>query len=328
MERDPLGEGRVSTAMSSKLLFREEVLEGLGKAEKTLPCKYFYDARGSQLFEEICELEEYYPTRTELGIMEAHGPQMAQAIGPEASVIEYGSGSSRKTRVLLDVLENPAVYVPIDISRETLLESAEAISKQYPEIEVCPVSADYLSPVALPEGLREGERRVVYFPGSTIGNFVPDDARAFLSRMVEQAGPRGGVLIGVDLKKDVETLERAYDDEAGVTASFNRNLLARINRELRADFAVESFVHEARWNPEEGRVEMHLVASEACEVEIGEERIHFGAGESIHTESSYKYEIAEFEELAHSAGLVRRACWTDPENLFGILYFEVADSAR
>jgi L-histidine N-alpha-methyltransferase len=318
----------MSVQVSSKLSFREEVLAGLGKAEKTLPCKFFYDARGSQLFEEICELEEYYPTRTELTIMEAHGPQMADEIGPRASVIEYGSGSSRKTRVLLDALEKPAVYVPIDISRETLLESAEAISKQYPDLEVFPVSADYLSPIALPEGLSEDGQRVVYFPGSTIGNFVPDDARAFLSRMVEQAGPEGSVLIGVDLKKDVKTLERAYDDEAGVTARFNRNLLARINRELGADFAVESFVHEARWNPEEGRVEMHLVASEACEVEIGEERIHFGPGESIHTESSYKYEIAEFEELAHSAGLVRRACWTDPQNLFGILYFEVADGAR
>ncbi len=308
--------------------FREEVLAGLREDPKSLPCKYFYDARGSALFESICELEEYYPTRTELEIMEAHSADMADRIGPAAFLIEYGSGSGRKTRVLLEALDRPAVYIPIDISQETLVESAEAIGKQYPELEVLPLCADYQGSVVLPGAERPTGRRVVYFPGSTIGNFVPSEAVAFLARMAQQAGQGGGVLIGVDLKKDVGQLERAYDDAKGVTAAFNRNLLVRINRELGANFVEQQFLHEARWNPSEGRVEMHLVASHACAVSVGGEEIRFQAGESIHTENSYKYGIREFEELAVAAGLALCDLWTDPGQHFSVYYYEVAEGAR
>lgn len=318
----------MSASVAESEAFLEEVLAGLQQAQKTLPCKYFYDARGSALFESICELEEYYPTRTELGIMEQRAGDMARRIGPAAFVIEYGSGSSRKTRVLLDALDHPAVYIPIDISRKTLVESAEAIGKQYPELEVLPLCADYLAPVALPEVARSTGRRVVFFPGSTIGNFVPADAVAFLARMARQAGEGGGVLIGVDLKKDRAQLERAYDDSQGVTAAFNRNLLVRINRELGGNFREEEFLHEARWNPAEGCVEMHLVCSGACVVSIAGEEIHFEAGESIHTENSYKYEIAEFEALAVAAGLSPRDLWTDPAQRFSVHFYEVAAGAR
>ncbi len=311
----------------SKILL-EDVLAGLGAPRKTLPCKYLYDAKGAQLFEEICDLEEYYPTRTELAIMEQHARTMARRVGPRALLVEYGSGSSRKTRVLLSALESPAAYVPIDISREALLASAEAIAKQYPELEVLPVIADYLVPVVLPEPGRSAARRVVYFPGSTIGNFEPADAVAFLDRVARQAGRGGGVLIGVDLKKDPAELLRAYDDSRGVTAAFNRNLLVRINRELGADFREHDFRHEARWNAQEGRVEMHLVSSEACSVRIESEEILFEAGESIHTENSYKYELDEFESLAAQAGLVRSDVWMDPAKRFSVQYFKVASAGR
>ena len=314
--------------VSDSRMFLEEVLAGLGSAQKTLPCKYFYDAKGAQLFEAICKLEEYYPTRTELGIMEQHARDMAQRVGPRAFLVEYGSGSSIKTRVLLDVMESPVAYVPIDISRETLLASAEDIAKRYPELEVLPLCADYLASVRLPEAAREVRRRVVYFPGSTIGNFVPAEAVAFLARMARQAGDGGGVLIGVDLKKDPTQLVRAYDDAEGVTAAFNRNLLVRINRELGGNFRERNFRHEARWNAEEGRVEMHLVSSGACVVSIAGEAIRFEAGESIHTENSYKYEGGEFEALAVNAGLTPCDLWMDPGQRFSIHYYEVTVTAR
>ncbi len=311
----------------SKILL-EDVIAGLRSRQKTLPCKYFYDAKGAELFEEICALEEYYPTRTELAIMEEHARAMARRIGSRSLLIEYGSGSSRKTRVLLSALESPAAYVPIDISREALLTSAESIAKQYPELEVLPVVADYLAPVHLPQPGREARRRVIYFPGSTIGNFETADAVAFLDRVARQAGEGGGVLIGVDLKKNPAELIRAYDDSKGVTAAFNRNLLVRINRELGGDFCERDFRHEARWNAHEGRIEMHLVSSVACSVRIAGEEIRFEAGESIHTENSYKYELDEFESLAAKAGLVRSDVWMDARRRFTVQYYEVAVTRR
>ena len=258
--------------------------------------------------------------------MEEHARAMARRVGSRSLLIEYGSGSSRKTRVLLSALESPAAYVPIDISREALLTSAESIAKQYPELEVLPVVADYLAPVHLPEPDREVRRRVIYFPGSTIGNFETADAVAFLDRVARQAGEGGGVLIGVDLKKDPAELIRAYDDSAGVTAAFNRNLLVRINRELGGNFREHDFRHEARWNAHEGRIEMHLVSSVACSVRIAGEEIFFEDGESIHTENSYKYEVREFESLAARAGLARRDLWMDPGQRFSVHYYEVVSA--
>jgi dimethylhistidine N-methyltransferase len=305
--------------------FLEEVLHGLGAEQKSLPCKYLYDARGSQLFEEICALDEYYPTRTEFEIMDQYVEDMAFQIGSEALLIEYGSGSSRKTRLLLDALHEPAGYVPIDISREILAESAAAIARRYPDLDIRPLCADYLAPVAVPTLKKPIRRRVVYFPGSTIGNFEPAEALEFLARMARQVGGGGGVLIGVDLRKDPAELERAYDDAQGVTAEFNRNLLVRINRELEADFPVGVFRHEALWNADLGRIEMHLVCSEACHVTIGDRAIRFGAGEYIHTENAYKYDVSEFEALAVKAGLVPRTVWTDTSEKFSVHYFAVPE---
>ena len=312
------------STVNEREIFLAETIEGLSQQPKTLPCKYFYDERGSALFEDICEQPEYYPTRTELGIMEEYASEMARALGAEVVLIEYGSGSSRKTRVLLEALENPAAYIPIDISKDALFPSAESIAKEYPKLAVLPICADYLSPIRLPESIPDRSRRAVYFPGSTIGNFVPEEALSFLQRMAEQAGTGGAVLIGVDLKKDAETLERAYDDKAGVTAAFNLNLLARINRELGGDFTLEDFRHEARWNKLKGRIEMHLVAKRDCEVRLGSERIVFKPSESIHTENSYKYEIPEFEALANRAGLRADRRWTDPEEKFSVQLYKVA----
>lgn len=303
--------------------FLKEALTGLRLPQKSLPCKYFYDARGSELFESICELEEYYPTRIELSIMKEYAKEMARHLGPEVFLIEYGSGSSLKTRVLLDALVDPVAYVPIDISRDALFSSAEAIAKQYPELTVLPQCADYLASLSLPHSTRTFRRRIVYFPGSTIGNFVPSDAVDFLTRMAHQVGAGGGVLIGLDLKKDTATLERAYDDERGVTAAFNMNLLVRLNRELDANFLASQFRHEARWNALEGRIEMHLVCTEACRVTLGGEVISFASGESIHTENSYKYESDEFDTLASRAGLTPRTDWTDAEHSFSVKLFEV-----
>ena len=307
--------------------FMKDVLAGLRGSPKTLPCKYFYDKRGSELFEAICETDDYYPTRTELGIMGEHAPDMARRLGPSVFLVEYGSGSSQKTRLLLDAMDQPAGYMPIDISREHLLNSAESIAKQYPALKVLPLCADYLGPMTLPEAGPQERRRAFYFPGSTIGNFVPRQAAEFLEKMASHAGPGGGLLIGVDLTKDRATLERAYDDCDGLTAAFNMNLLTRINQELGGDLPLEHFRHEARWNPDEGRVEMHLVCEATCELNLEGEKIRFVPGESIHTENAYKYDLDEFRRLAGQAGFAARDAWTDPAGRFRVQYFEVAPSA-
>lgn len=303
---------------------RDEVWAGLAAPRKTLPCKWLYDAHGSALFERICELPEYYPTRTELGILEAHAGEMARRLGDRCLLVEYGSGSSRKTRLLLDRLEAPAGYVPIDISRAALTASARALAAAYPSLEVLPVCADYGEPLALPRPRRSARRRAVFFPGSTIGNFTPPDAQRFLARMAQVAGAGGGILIGADLRKDPAILEAAYDDAAGVTAAFDRNLLVRINRELAADFPVERFRHEAVWNDGEGRVEMHLVSLDARTVTVAGRRFAFAAGESIHTENSYKYTLPGFAALAAGAGLAVRRVWTDPRGWFSVQWLEAS----
>jgi dimethylhistidine N-methyltransferase len=302
----------VSTSRASDP-FREDVLAGLSASPKRLPCKYLYDARGSELFDRITELKAYYPTTTELGILEDRAHAIAKAVGPGVRVVEYGSGSSNKTRILLDALRSPAEYVPIDISVSCLADAAARIAHEYPGLAVTPLHADYTDRIELPPG----PRTLAYFPGSTIGNFEPEEAVAFLSRVRRTVG-KGLLLIGVDLKKDPAVLHEAYNDPEGVTALFNLNLLARINRELGASFDLPRFRHYAPYNPELGCIEMHLVSAEAQVVTIGDYPISFGEGESILTERSYKYGIAEFGRLAESAGFTVARVWTDPRRLFSV----------
>jgi dimethylhistidine N-methyltransferase len=305
--------------------FLREVLRGLFRPQKELPCKYFYDVEGSRLFEEICRQPEYYLTATELSIMQAHAAEMAALIGPGCLLIEPGSGSSLKTGLLFDeLLALPGGlcgYVPVDISRDQLYLTAEALRRRYPGLQVVPVCADFAAPFALPDGL-DGARRVVYFPGSTIGNFEPGPARRFLGGLARLVGPGGGLLIGVDLKKDRAVLEAAYDDAAGVTAAFNLNLLVRINRELRADFQPDRFRHLAFYNEDEGRIEMHLMSRARQVVRIGPAAVVFRAGETVRTEYSYKYRLPEFLSLCADAGFSAGRTFRDAAERFAVLYLE------
>jgi dimethylhistidine N-methyltransferase len=300
--------------------WRQEVWEGLQKPQKELPSKLFYDERGSQLFEQICELSEYYPTRVEQAIMESHIEEMTKLMGERCLLIEYGSGSSQKTRTLLEHLPQAAGYVPIDISKEHLQQSAAAIAAAYPGLEVLPVYADYESDFYLLTPSNRVARRVAYYPGSTIGNFHPSDAVAFLRQIRNTCGPESDLLIGVDLKKDKDILHDAYNDRAGVTADFNLNILARLNRELGANFALEQFQHEAFYNEAAGRIEMHLVSLCEQTAHLNGRNVSFDANERIWTESSYKYTLHEFAGLAKQAGLQPAKVWTDPERLFSVQY--------
>lgn len=299
---------------------RDEVLHGLQDAPKHLPSKLFYDERGSQLFDAICKLDEYYPTRTELAIMERHVEAMVDAIGPRALLVEYGSGSSTKTRTLLDHADDLAGYVPIDISRDHLMQAAEAIAARYPELDVLPVCADYTADYHFPKPDTPPERTVVYYPGSTIGNFTPEAARDFLAHIANRVGPDGGLIIGVDLEKDEAVLQAAYNDAEGVTAAFNKNVLRRINRELDADFDLDRFRHEAVYNEEQGCIVMHLVSIAAQTVSVAGENIDFAAGERITTEYSYKYTVDGFAALAAEAGWSVEEVWTDEDRLFSVQY--------
>jgi len=303
---------------------REEVLRGLRSPQKELPCKLLYDERGSQLFEQICALDEYYPTRTELRIMRASAADMAESIGPECLLVEYGSGSSTKTPLLLDQLSRPVGYVPIDISREILEDSARQLAASYPALQILPVCADYTAPFSLPTPSAKPSRRVAYYPGSTLGNFVPEDAKRFLRRVAEMCGPGGGLLLGVDLKKDPLMLHRAYNDSLGITAAFNLNVLARLNREFQANFVVERFRHYAFYNPVFARVEMHLVSLASQRVSVAGVEIGFERGESIWTEASYKYNQSEFEALAQAAGWRVERTWTDDRSLFSVQLLTLA----
>lgn len=305
--------------------FRADVIRGLGVRPRTLSAMYFYDQAGSQLFDRICELEEYYPTRTEISILDAFVDEICESLGPRVMLVEFGSGSSRKIRLLLDHLEDPAGYVPIDISKDHLVEAAASIARDHPDLEVRPVCADFTEPVPMPELAKRAARKVVFFPGSTIGNFEPADARHLLESVREDCGAGGGLLIGVDLKKDPGVLEAAYDDREGVTAAFNLNLLQRINRELGADFDLDRFEHLARWNEQQGRVEMHLRSNAAQVVRLDDHEWAFAEGETIHTENSHKWSIDEFAALAASAGLSLERVWTDPEELFSVHLYRVDD---
>jgi dimethylhistidine N-methyltransferase len=305
--------------------FRADVIRGLSAQPRTLSPMYFYDQAGSKLFDRICELQSYYPTRTEVSILRESMPGVARALGPQVLLVEFGSGSSQKIRLLLDHLTDAAAYVPIDISRDHLMEAAGAIARDYPGLEVLPICADFTEPVPLPQPGLQARRSVVFFPGSTIGNFEPEQARHLLESVRQDCGPGGGLLIGVDLRKDVNLLRAAYDDDEGVTAAFNLNLLRRINRELGADFVLDQFAHEVRWVEDVGRVEMHLRSRRDQTVTLGEQRWDFAEDETIHTESSHKWSIEGFTDLAASAGLSPEHVWTDPEQLFSVHLYRVAD---
>lgn len=298
-----------------------DVRRGLSQSPRGLPCKYFYDEYGSKLFDRICELDDYYPTRTEIAILRENLGEIAQALGPRVLLVEFGSGSSLKTDLLLDRLEDPVGYVPIDISRSHLVNSAARLARRYPQLEILPVCADFTEPVPLPEPREPAERRVVFFPGSTIGNFGRDEAERVLSTMVEDCRSGDLLLIGVDLRKDPEVLRRAYNDSEGVTAAFNLNLLRRINRELGADFDLDGFEHEAVWDEGKGRIEMHLRSLREQTVTMDGQTFSFAPDETIFTESSHKYSVEEFQELASKVGYEPVRVWTDPRRWFSVQLF-------
>lgn len=300
--------------------FVDEVLEGLRSDPKTLPSKYFYDERGSALFDEICLLDEYYPTRTEISILENHIDDITESLGDSVILVEYGSGSSIKTRLLLDAIPDATAYVPIDISREHLLSTAEHLQQQYPDLDVLPVCADYSQSIRLGLSPTPGTRISVFFPGSTIGNFLPEHGVAFMRRMHALTGRGGGLLIGVDLVKDPERIEAAYDDAGGVTAAFNRNILHHINRRADADFEPDRFRHHAPWVPESSRIEMRLQAQDDMTVHVAGETIQFQPGEDIITEFSHKYTLEGFSDLAAQAGFRVEKVWTDDQDLFSVQY--------
>ncbi len=300
--------------------FLAEVLIGLRKPQKELPSKYFYDERGSQLFERICELKEYYIPSIEASIMRAHIKEMVELIGPHVLVIEHGCGNCEKVHFLMDRLHDPVAFIPIDISKEQLLQVAKELDSIYPQLQVLPVCADYTSSFELPIAKQESKRTVVYFPGSTISNFDPIPAKHFLEHVANLCGSDGALLIGVDLKKDPAVLHNAYNDSEGVTAAFNLNLLERINRELDCDFQLDAFEHYAFYNPRESRVEMHLISQRRQVVHIDGETISFSKGESIWTESSYKYNLDEFEQMAAVAGFRVERVWVDERQWFSVQY--------
>ncbi len=304
--------------------FREDLLEGLRQPQKQVSSKYLYDQRGSVLFDRICEVDEYYPTRTESQIMRDNADQMADAIGPESMIVEYGSGSSIKTHILLDCLDQPRAYVPIDICRDHLMQSSARIADAYPDLEVLSLCADFTAKLELPEPQSAVGRRVVFFPGSTIGNLTQETAEVCLTNMRENCGDDGGVLIGVDLEKDTDILRAAYNDAAGVTAAFNLNLLERINRELDADFDLDVFDHQAVFNAERTRMEMHLRSLANQTVRVGDETVSFAKGETIHTENSHKYSLDRFRAMAANASLSVKKVWTDEKKLFSVQYLRAS----
>lgn len=294
---------------------RANVLRGLRAGVKTISPALFYDAEGARLFEEICRLPEYYPTRTEQAILARHADELAAHAGAGCALIEYGSGEGVKARFLLDRLERPVAYVPVDLSGEQLLAVSRERACQYPGLAILPVCADYTTAFELPT-LPPGARPVAFFPGSTIGNFHPAEAAAFLRRIRHVVGRAGGLILGVDRRKDPQLLHEAYNDSAGVTAAFNRNVLTRLNREFGAAFTVENFRHRAFFDDATSRIEMHLEALVAHEVCVAGEVIRFAAGETIHTECSYKYDRPRLEALAESSGFRIEALYSDERDWF------------
>lgn len=297
--------------------FLTDVHRGLSESQKCIPCKYLYDARGADLFDRICTLDEYYPTRTETTLLRRHGGEIADFAGINSCLIEFGSGSTHKSEILLNAFRNPSVYVPVDISQQQLAASVDAITRAIPGISVKPVCADFTTPFKLPADVAE-MNRMGFFPGSTIGNFTPSETHRFLARVIGILGSRASFVIGVDLEKDERVLNAAYNDADGVTAAFNLNLLARINRELSADFDLNSFSHHATYNTREARIEMYLISQRPQIVTIGSQQFSFDHGERIHTENSHKYSLPRFRAIANAAGWRSTRAWVDDANLFSI----------
>ena len=297
---------------------RGDVLAGLSRQPRRLPSKYFYDAHGSTLFERICEQPEYYLTRTELAIMRQHLDDIAATLGPDVLLLEYGSGSGIKTRLLLEHLASPVAYVPVEISRSALMASVEQLGAAFPAVEMLPVCADFTEPFALPRPARAQRRNVVYFPGSTIGNFESREAIGLLRQMRDEMGEGGAALVGVDLVKDRATIEAAYNDAAGVTAAFTLNMLARFNRELGADFDLDGFAHRAQYNPMAERIETFIVSRREQDVHVAGQCFHFAEGEAMLVEYSCKYSPESFARLAAKAGLRVERIWTDAQRLFSL----------
>jgi dimethylhistidine N-methyltransferase len=298
-----------------------EVLFGLRQPQKMVSPKFFYDARGSELFEQITRLVEYYPTRTELSILKAHGPALAKAVGPDALVVEFGAGNLEKIRLLLDVLERPRGYIPIDISGKHLAEAAAELAQDYPDLRIEPVTGDYTKPLSLPAwAMAEGVNCVGFFPGSTIGNFHRDDAKAFL-RTAKSILGGGSLIIGVDLAKSPKILDLAYNDKQGLTAAFNLNMLSNLNSLIGADFDVHKWRHKAFYNQDLGRIEMHLISLENQTVAIGDQRISLAVGETIHTECSYKYTMEGIRELAQASGWAVQQALSDKRQWFSLNCF-------
>jgi dimethylhistidine N-methyltransferase len=303
---------------ASELL--EVARHGLALKPKRLPSWLFYDERGSALFEQICEQPEYYLTRCEIALMEEHAGDIADSLGSDVRLVEYGSGSGRKTRMLLRHLHQPVSYVPVEISPEPLLQSVQRLAREFPQLPLQPLCADFSRPLRLPIPPRAPRRTVLYFPGSTIGNFEAHDAVALLRKMRNEMGDAGGLLVGVDLKKDPAVIEAAYNDAAGVTAEFTLNMLARLNREIGSDFDLAAFAHRARYNPMAGRIETQLVSRRDQQVAIGRHKVRFGVDEAIQVEYSCKYSLEDFAALADKAGLAVQRVWTDSQRMFSVQY--------
>jgi dimethylhistidine N-methyltransferase len=298
----------------------EVAQRGLSAKPKRLPSWLFYDERGSALFDEICEQPEYYLTRCEIALMDEHAASIADTLGSDVRLVEYGSGNARKTGMLLDRLRAPVAYVPVEISPEPLRQSVERLAEAFPQLPLQPLCADFSKPLRLPIPPRAPRRTVVYFPGSTIGNFENREATVLLRKMRNEMGDAGGILIGVDLKKDPAVIEAAYNDRAGVTAEFTLNMLARLNREIGSNFDLSAFAHRAHYNPMAGRIETHIVSRRQQQVKVGRVNVAFRADEAIQVEYSCKYSLEDFAALAARAGLAVQRVWTDAEQMFSVQY--------
>jgi dimethylhistidine N-methyltransferase len=298
----------------------EVVQRGLNSRPKRLPSWLFYDEHGSELFEAICAQPEYYLTRCEIALMRAHGAEIAQALGPEVRLVEYGSGHAIKTDILLEHLEAPVAYVPVELSAEPLRQSVQRLTTRFPDVAMQPLCADFTRPLRLPIAPRATRRTVIYFPGSTIGNFESAEAATLLRKMRSEMGESGGILIGADLKKDPAMLEAAYNDAAGITAQFTLNMLAHVNRAIGSDFDLARFRHRARYNPMAGRIETHILSNEEQTVRVGRQQVRFHENEAMQVEYSCKYSLEDFAALAHRAGLEVQRVWLDPERMFSVQY--------
>jgi L-histidine N-alpha-methyltransferase len=298
--------------------FRSDVIKGLSGPRKTLPSRWLYDDLGCDLFEQITCLDEYYPTRTETAILRRNSAQIADFCGPHAALVEYGAGAGIKTEILLGALREPRRYLPVDIAGDFVTLTANRVGMRFPRLRIWPIVADFTEDFDVSHQLSGVDNRIGFFPGSTIGNLDPRATSAFLNRVRRHVGASGKAIIGVDLKKDIETLIAAYDDGRGVTARFNLNLLTRINRELRGEFLLDGFLHEARWNEDTSAIEMHLVSLRDQCIAVGGHSFEFFEGETIHTESSRKYDVTEFSRVVERQGWTLSEVWKDDDELFGV----------